>query len=210
MNSQPDANASSSSKLNENVHTTLSQVGGVSPKPNSQTIGDDKGQNRNLPTAGCDEAGRNCSVQLEAEDDFRKTNVHGGGDVPTEAEDRGQSSSLETRIEVASSSTRVLSGDDEKDNDEVNIDTNQLRHETTFPQQLMDAIEREVKDGATVNGEPILDWGEDGASFLIRDKAMFEQRVMPRHFSAKCKFMSFVRKLYRQVNSYLFVHCHSS
>jgi hypothetical protein len=203
MNSQPDAEATLSSRSYENS-IPMSQVEGGCPKRNSQTIGDSKSQTRHSPTAGDDDAGRQKNEQLEEKDGFRKTDVfgvgddNGGGGDPAEAADGGQMSSSMLRIDD------VLSCDDEKDSDGVRIDANQLRHETTFPQQLMDAIDSEVKDGATIDGEPILDWGDDGASFLIRDKAMFEQSVMPRHFSAKCKFMSFVRKLYRQVTTHLF------
>ena len=67
----------------------------------------------------------------------------------------------------------------------------------TFPQQLMDVIDQEAKEGATVNGERVLDWLPSGDGFIIRDKAIMEKEVLPRHFTAKCKFMSFVRKLYR-------------
>eukprot|EP00581_Thalassiosira_minuscula_P014220 CAMPEP_0183725270 /NCGR_PEP_ID=MMETSP0737-20130205/19947_1 /TAXON_ID=385413 /ORGANISM="Thalassiosira miniscula, Strain CCMP1093" /LENGTH=468 /DNA_ID=CAMNT_0025956183 /DNA_START=204 /DNA_END=1610 /DNA_ORIENTATION=+ len=69
--------------------------------------------------------------------------------------------------------------------------------EATFPRQLMDVIEHETKKGATINGERVLEWLPAGDSFIIRDKAALEKKVLPRHFSAKCKFMSFVRKLYR-------------
>ncbi|KAL7477685.1 hypothetical protein ACHAW6_003480 [Cyclotella cf. meneghiniana] len=70
--------------------------------------------------------------------------------------------------------------------------------EATFPQQLMDVIERETTNGSTTStGEKVLEWLPNGDAFIIRDKALLEREVLPRHFSAKCKFMSFVRKLYR-------------
>jgi len=77
----------------------------------------------------------------------------------------------------------------------------------TFPQQLMDLIEAEStlppesptnRGGASViDGERVVEWLRGGESFVIRDKKRLERDVMPRYFSAKCKFMSFVRKLYR-------------
>lgn len=69
-----------------------------------------------------------------------------------------------------------------------------------FPQYLMNVIELESQ-----HDQPnILDWvevnGDD--AFLIRDKEAFERNIVPKYFSrgaTKCKFMSFVRKLYRYV-----------
>ena len=75
-----------------------------------------------------------------------------------------------------------------------------LARDTTFPQQLMDAIDHETvaPDGFKGDdGQRVLEWGEDGKSFVVRHKAIFENHVLPRHFTLKCKFMSFVRKLYR-------------
>ena len=78
-------------------------------------------------------------------------------------------------------------------------DADDKGQEATFPQQLMDAIEQETKDGAivTVDGQRVLEWLPVGDSFVIRDKAIFEKELLPHYFNAKCKFMSFVRKLYR-------------
>lgn len=75
-----------------------------------------------------------------------------------------------------------------------------LARDTTFPQQLMDAIDHETvaPDGFKGDdGQRVLEWGEDGKSFVVRHKAIFENHVLPRHFTLNCKFMSFVRKLYR-------------
>ena len=72
-----------------------------------------------------------------------------------------------------------------------------MAQEQTFPQQLMDAIEQETKNGATINGERVFEWLPGGDAFIIRDKKKLETEVLPRYFSTKCKFMSFVRKLYR-------------
>ena len=79
--------------------------------------------------------------------------------------------------------------------------------ELTFPQQLMEAIESESTspNGVIIqnspdnekNGKLVLEWGEKGNSFIIRDKTLFEREVVSKYFNVKCKFMSFVRKLYR-------------
>lgn len=70
--------------------------------------------------------------------------------------------------------------------------------EATFPQQLMDVIESETKDGITLpDGKKVLEWLPSGDAFIVRNKQVFEKEVCPKHFSTKCKFMSFVRKLYR-------------
>ena len=72
---------------------------------------------------------------------------------------------------------------------------------TFFPQYLMNVIELESQHDQQPN---ILDWVEvnGGDAFLIRDKEAFERNIVPKYFSrgvTKCKFMSFVRKLYRYV-----------
>ena len=72
--------------------------------------------------------------------------------------------------------------------------------EATFPQQLMDMIEKETTSGNTTpNDEKVLEWLPNGDAFIIRDKSLLEKEVLPKYFNAKCKFMSFVRKLYRCV-----------
>ena len=73
--------------------------------------------------------------------------------------------------------------------------------EVTFPQLLMDAIERETTraDGTlTVERERVFEWLPAGDSFVVRDTLAFEKKVLPKYFN-KCKFLSFVRKLYRYV-----------
>ena len=68
-----------------------------------------------------------------------------------------------------------------------------------FPLQLMNLIENESVDenAATVNGYKALEWLPNGDKFIIRDKRTVEECVLPKYFSNNCKFMSFVRKLYR-------------
>ena len=73
---------------------------------------------------------------------------------------------------------------------------------TTFPQHLMDVIEQESQQQDNNNDKPsscVLEWVEGGDAFLIRDKVAFERTVLPKYFSknCRCKFISFVRKLYR-------------
>jgi hypothetical protein len=87
--------------------------------------------------------------------------------------------------------------------------TNRNNHErqdhhaaTTFPQHLMDIIEIESQRHEKPR---ILEWVEGGDAFLIGDKEAFEQILLPKYFNHMggtaskntCKFMSFVRKLYR-------------
>ena len=63
----------------------------------------------------------------------------------------------------------------------------------------MDLIESETTDAdaVTVNGQKAIEWLSTGDKFIIRDKVAIESRVLPKYFNNKCKFMSFVRKLYR-------------
>jgi hypothetical protein len=70
---------------------------------------------------------------------------------------------------------------------------------TTFPQHLMDVIEQESQQDNNKGNPCILEWVEGGDAFLIRDKVALERTILPKYFSknCKCKFISFVRKLYR-------------
>ncbi len=69
----------------------------------------------------------------------------------------------------------------------------------TFPIQLMGLIEKETVDdnAAAINGQKALEWLPTGDKFIIRDRLTVERCVLPTYFNNKCKFMSFVRKLYR-------------
>jgi len=84
-------------------------------------------------------------------------------------------------------------------NDESSVQSQSQPHETTFPQQLMDLIESETTDdnAVTVRGQKAIEWLSTGDKFIIRDKAALESCVLPKYFNNKCKYMSFVRKLYR-------------
>jgi hypothetical protein len=68
-----------------------------------------------------------------------------------------------------------------------------------FPQQLMDLIEKETVDdeAATINEQKAIEWLSGGDKFIIRDKLILENCVLPKYFNKKSKFMSFLRKLYR-------------
>jgi hypothetical protein len=71
--------------------------------------------------------------------------------------------------------------------------------QTTFPQQLMDLIEKETVDdeAATINEQKAIEWLSGGDKFIIRDKLILENCVLPKYFNTKCNIMSFLRKLYR-------------
>ena len=71
--------------------------------------------------------------------------------------------------------------------------------EATFPQQLMDLIESETTDdnAVIIRGQKAIEWLSTEDKFIIRDKKALESHVLPKYFKNTCKFMSFVRKLYR-------------
>ena len=118
---------------------------------------------------------------------------------PADAPDDEEYSEISQRTPGADTLVMPEDADIRKDNDE-----------TIFPQQLMDMVERETNGGATVNGERVLEWLPAGDAFVIRDKKSLELEVLPKYFRNKCKSMSFVRKLYRQVIGILFTDCAGS
>jgi HSF-type DNA-binding len=59
-----------------------------------------------------------------------------------------------------------------------------------FPQKLMGILADPMNQDAIA-------WLPDGQTFVIRDREMFTETVMPKHFSRKAKFSSFTRKLNR-------------
>lgn len=59
-----------------------------------------------------------------------------------------------------------------------------------FPQRLMSILSDEK------NADAIC-WLPHGKAFIIRDRALFAEKVMPRFFSRKSKYSSFTRKLNR-------------
>ena len=130
------------------------------------------------------------------------------------AEDNTEEAPMPMPIRASSlgaSATSVESGNDSTTNGGVFLegeepadDTNAecRSQEATFPQQLMDVIEKETTDGTDASdGKKVMEWLPNGDAFIIRDKSLLEKEVLPKYFNAKCKFMSFVRKLYRYVIS---------
>lgn len=59
-----------------------------------------------------------------------------------------------------------------------------------FPQKLMDILADPLNQGT-------ISWLPDGKSFVIRDRTLFAEIVMPRYFPRKAKYSSFTRKLNR-------------
>lgn len=143
----------------------------------------------------------------------------GEDDVPFTAVDRRGDSSIQTPHSSCDAPTQ--SSNDTADNsgksdhgnghhndgvehthEKADDDTNNFKLATTlstnFSQYLMDVIELESQREKPC----ILEWAQGGEAFYIRDKIQFERIVLPKHFGKendnyKCKFMSFVRKLYR-------------
>jgi len=72
-------------------------------------------------------------------------------------------------------------------------------HEPLFPEIMMDVLEKETsEDGeVTANGEKVFEWLPLGKAFIVRDRMIFQNNVVPKYFGNKCKFLSFTRKLYR-------------
>ncbi len=125
-----------------------------------------------------------------------KTDVRIGHNILKE--DGCNTSETETDIDL----NLNISGSDAKNamqNDDASIQSQSQQQETTFPQHLMDLIESETTDdnAVTVNDQKAIEWLSNGDKFIIRDKVALESRVLPKYFNNKCKFMSFVRKLYR-------------
>ena len=69
-------------------------------------------------------------------------------------------------------------GDDEEDDSKI------------FPQRLMEILADEENQDAIC-------WLPHGRSFLVRNRDLFAEKVMPRYFSRKAKYSSFTRKLNR-------------
>jgi hypothetical protein len=59
-----------------------------------------------------------------------------------------------------------------------------------FPQKLMDILE-------DPQNQDIISWLPHGKSFVIRDRTLFADMIMPRYFPRKAKYSSFTRKLNR-------------
>jgi len=113
-------------------------------------------------------------------------------------EDGCSTADTETDIDLTGSNAKRAM-QMQNDDDESSIQSQSQIQETTFPQQLMDLIESETTDdnAVTVHDQKAIEWLSKGDKFIIRDKVALESRVLPNYFNNKCKFMSFVRKLYR-------------
>jgi hypothetical protein len=59
-----------------------------------------------------------------------------------------------------------------------------------FPQKLMNILSDPDNDG-------VITWLPNGRSFVIRNRKLFAEKVMPKFFPRKAKYSSFTRKLNR-------------
>lgn len=71
-----------------------------------------------------------------------------------------------------------------------NSDLDEEDDSKIFPQRLMGILSDEL------NQEAIC-WLPHGRSFIVRNRKLFAELVMPRYFSRKAKYSSFTRKLNR-------------
>lgn len=75
-------------------------------------------------------------------------------------------------------------------NNTKDIDVEDEDDSKIFPQRLMAILSDEL------NQESIC-WLPHGNSFIVRNRKLFSETVMPRYFSRKAKYSSFTRKLNR-------------
>jgi HSF-type DNA-binding len=59
-----------------------------------------------------------------------------------------------------------------------------------FPQRLMEILSDPQSSG-------IIEWLPHGRAFVVKDRALFAEKVMPVYFSRHAKYSSFTRKLNR-------------
>jgi hypothetical protein len=59
-----------------------------------------------------------------------------------------------------------------------------------FPQRLMEIL-------TTESNQESICWLPHGRAFIVRNRKLFQETVMPRYFSRKAKYSSFARKLNR-------------
>lgn len=62
-----------------------------------------------------------------------------------------------------------------------------------FPQRLMEILSEERNQQAIC-------WLPHGRAFMVRDRNLFAETVMPRYFPRNAKYSSFTRKLNRWVS----------
>jgi hypothetical protein len=79
-------------------------------------------------------------------------------------------------------------------NSEDNNMSNQMMEEDDdskiFPQRLMEILSDEQYNES-------ISWLPHGRAFVIKNRKLFGETVMPRYFSRKAKYSSFTRKLNR-------------
>lgn len=90
----------------------------------------------------------------------------------------------------SNSSAKILIQDDD------DLIRRSLPQKATFPEQLMDLLEKGTDDDKAA-----IEWLSGGEKFIIRDKSILESCVLPKYFNRNCKLKSFVRKLHRLVSS---------
>ena len=59
-----------------------------------------------------------------------------------------------------------------------------------FPQKLMEILSDPVNYDA-------ISWLPDGQAFVIRNRTLFAENVLPQYFTRQAKYSSFTRKLNR-------------
>jgi hypothetical protein len=93
------------------------------------------------------------------------------------------SSKEETEIKTKTEETAVEDEDDRQDDCDDDC-------QFIFPQRLMSIL------GDERNSDAIC-WLPHGRAFIIRNRKIFSEKVMPRFFPRKSKYSSFTRKLNR-------------
>jgi len=99
-----------------------------------------------------------------------------------------------TKADTAPSSVQVddrkmqsdpnLSADDDDEEEEDDF------RAKIFPQRLMELL-------ADERNSDCIAWLPHGRAFIIRDRKLFAEKVMPKFFPRKSKYSSFTRKLNR-------------
>eukprot|EP00934_Nitzschia_sp_Nitz4_P004238 Nitzschia sp. Nitz4//scaffold115_size69933//55923//57608//NITZ4_006010-RA/size69933-snap-gene-0.88-mRNA-1//-1//CDS//3329533523//4228//frame0 len=126
-----------------------------------------------------------------------------GADVLASNCDKILEPESDVAVDGAMSSSQPLSSMAEQDHPSLlpsqqNIDSVAVAPERgqedltlTFPQQLMEILNRDEEHG------DIISWLPHGRGFMIYKKKQFETDVMPKYFNKHSKYTSFTRKLNR-------------
>jgi len=68
----------------------------------------------------------------------------------------------------------------------------------SFPQILMKMLDSSSSSGGGAKSKKsVIEWRQDGRSFVIHDKDRFAAEILPVHFKSCSKFASFARRLHR-------------